>query len=69
MFTTGLKKTEQNLKTNYQLVELDEMYWFIERKPHTETRENVYNQFGEAKYKYRLKPKTGEIPFSVLDFL
>ena len=23
-------------------LELDEMYWFIERKPRTETRENVY---------------------------
>ena len=22
--------------------ELDELYWFIERKPRTETRENVY---------------------------
>lgn len=25
-----------------ETVELDELYWFLERKPHTETRENVY---------------------------
>lgn len=24
------------------IVELDELYWFLERKPHTETRENIY---------------------------
>ena len=24
------------------VLELDEMYWFIKRKPRTETRENVY---------------------------
>ena len=24
------------------IVELDELYWFLERKPHTKTRENVY---------------------------
>ena len=23
-------------------LELDELYWFIERKPRTETRENIY---------------------------
>ena len=23
-------------------VEMDELYWFLERKPHTETRENIY---------------------------
>ena len=23
-------------------MELDELYWFLERKPHTQTRENVY---------------------------
>jgi len=25
-----------------ETVELDELYWFLERKPHTETRENIY---------------------------
>jgi len=30
---------------------------------------DAYNRFGEAKYKYRLKRKTGEIHFSLLDFL
>jgi IS1 family transposase len=29
----------ESLKTCY---ELDELYWFVERKTHTETRENVY---------------------------
>jgi IS1 family transposase len=42
MCTTGLKKTAQNLESKYQYLELDELYWFIERKPRTETRENVY---------------------------
>jgi IS1 family transposase len=42
MSTTGLKKTEQIPKTNFQLVEMDELYWFIGRKPRAATRENVY---------------------------
>ena len=48
MSTTGLKKTPQNDPSgSFPQVfnggyELDELYWFIERKPHTETRENVY---------------------------
>ena len=42
MFITGLKKTTKNLKTNYQIMELDELYWFVERKARSETRENVY---------------------------
>ena len=25
-----------------ETAELDEVYWFLERKPHTETRENIY---------------------------
>ena len=25
-----------------ETVELDELYWFLERKPRTETRENIY---------------------------
>ena len=25
-----------------EIVELDELYWFLERKPRTETRENIY---------------------------
>jgi IS1 family transposase len=27
---------------SFSVLELDELYWFIERKPRTETRENVY---------------------------
>ena len=42
MCITGLKKTAPKTETNYQILELDELYWFIERKPRTETRENVY---------------------------
>lgn len=42
MYTTGLKKTAQNFKDNYHIVELDELYWFIGEKPKTETRENTY---------------------------
>lgn len=48
MCTIGLKKTAANeaagdfQQTFNGCLELDELYWFIERKPHTETRENVY---------------------------
>jgi len=42
MCITGLKKTAQNLETNYQILELDEMYWFVGKKPRTKTRENTY---------------------------
>ena len=31
-------KTSDHLET----VELDELYWFTKRKPHTKTRENIY---------------------------
>jgi IS1 family transposase len=30
---------------------------------------DAYNQFGRAKHKYRQTRKTGELPFSILDFL
>ena len=36
------KNTTETLETNYQILELDELYWFVERKARTETRENVY---------------------------
>jgi IS1 family transposase len=42
MCTIGLKKTAQILERDYQILELDELYWFLERKAKTETRENVY---------------------------
>ena len=45
MSITGLKKTETARKKTeeyYEYLELDELYWFIEKKPRTETRENVY---------------------------
>jgi len=42
MCITGLKKTAQNLNRDYQILELDELYWFVGKKPRTETRENTY---------------------------
>jgi IS1 family transposase len=42
MFITGLKKTAQNLNSDYHILELDELYWFVGEKPRTETRENTY---------------------------
>ena len=41
MFITGLKKTT-SLEPNYQILEVDELYWFIGRKGTSETRENCY---------------------------
>ena len=42
MFIIGLKKTTQNLKTNYHILKLDELYWYIGKKSRAETRENTY---------------------------
>jgi IS1 family transposase len=42
MCIIGLKKTAQIHESDYQILELDELYWFLERNPRTETRENVY---------------------------
>ena len=36
------KKNETAIKSDYQILEIDELYWFIGRKPRTETRENMY---------------------------
>lgn len=36
------KKNEVNVEKCKVCLEMDEMYWFIQRKPRTETRENVY---------------------------
>ena len=30
---------------------------------------DAYNRFGMEKYKYRIKRRTGELPFSVIDFI
>ena len=38
----GLKKTDRNVDNSPAVLELDELYWFIGRKPRTETRENTY---------------------------
>lgn len=37
-----IKKTVDSVDNLFGVYELDELYWFIERKPRTETRENVY---------------------------
>jgi IS1 family transposase len=37
-----IKKTDPKPKNEQMCYELDELYWFIERKAHTQTRENVY---------------------------
>ena len=37
-----IKKTVQNLNNNYHIFELDELYWFVGKKPRTKTRENTY---------------------------
>ncbi len=50
MCTTGLKKTpnethgsfQQSFKNACDCYELDELYWFVERKPRSKTGENVY---------------------------
>ena len=34
--------SEQNSAAEAKTVELDELYWFLERRPRTQTRENVY---------------------------
>jgi IS1 family transposase len=41
MCITGLKKTASP-ESSCHILELDELYWFIERKAKSETRENVY---------------------------
>ena len=30
------------MENSYEILEMDELYWFVLRKPRTETRENVY---------------------------
>ena len=42
MCITGLKKTIPIHGNKQTFYELDELYWFIGRKPKTETRENMY---------------------------
>ena len=42
MFTTGLKKTNRAFNSEFKTFELDELYWYVGKKPRTETRENIY---------------------------
>lgn len=37
-----IKKTDEGVDNSSAAYELDELYWFVEYKPRTETRENVY---------------------------
>jgi len=36
------KKTAQNPGSNFRILELDELYWFMRRKVRTETGKNIY---------------------------
>jgi IS1 family transposase len=36
------KKNEVTVENSIECLELDELYWFVEEKPRTETGENVY---------------------------
>jgi IS1 family transposase len=42
MYIIGLKKTAQITESDYHILELDELYWFVGKKPKTKTRENTY---------------------------
>ena len=42
MCITGLKKTAENNEICSEIFELDELYWFMNKKENTETRENLY---------------------------
>lgn len=37
-----IKKLNEAVENSPNLLELDKLYWFIEKKPHTETHENTY---------------------------
>jgi len=42
MCIIGLKKTEHPVDNSFEILELDELYWFVFHKPRTNTRENIY---------------------------
>ena len=42
MYIDGLKKTAEAVDNFCEILELDELYWYIEAKPRTKTHENVY---------------------------
>ena len=42
MCIIGLKKTAQAVENSPEILELDELYWFINKKGDSKTRENVY---------------------------
>jgi len=42
MCIIGLKKTKLIVDNSPEILELDELYWFISKKAQSETRENVY---------------------------
>ena len=37
-----IKKTEPVVENSYEILEMDELYWFVFHKPNSKTRENVY---------------------------
>ena len=42
MSTTGLKKTAEAVDNSPEILELDELYWFLNKKAKTSTKENIY---------------------------
>ena len=42
MSTTGLKKTTPTVENSYEILEMDELYWFVFNKPNSDIGENVY---------------------------
>jgi len=42
MYIDGLKKNLTDVDNSCETLELDELYWFTNRKPRTKTHENVY---------------------------
>ena len=42
MSTTGLKKTAKAVDNSPEILELDELYWFLNKKADTKTKENIY---------------------------
>lgn len=46
-------KTVQNVKSDYQILKLNELYWFIDEKVKTETRESAHVMTMVSRTPYR----------------
>jgi IS1 family transposase len=42
MSINGLKKSEHAVENSHEILEMDELYWYVFHKPRTKTRENIY---------------------------